>query len=69
MSQISLKNSFGKVVFQIFVEIEMTWNENRSFGRHFETVNFFWVRRESGFLKGSNGAPFGHQQVGDTLVF
>ena len=40
MSQISLKNSFGKVVFQIFAEIEMTQNENRSFGRHSETVIF-----------------------------
>ena len=42
MSQISLKNSFGKVVFQIFAEIEMTQNENRSFGRHLETVIFFF---------------------------
>ena len=37
-SQISLKNFFGKVFFRIFAEIEMTWNENRLFGRHFETV-------------------------------
>ena len=37
LSQISLKNSFGKVVFQILAEIEMSWNENRLFGRHFET--------------------------------
>ena len=41
-SQISLKNSFGKVVFQILVEIEMTRNENRLFGRHFETVQIFY---------------------------
>ena len=27
--------------FQIFAEIEMTRNENRLFGRHFETVHFF----------------------------
>ena len=43
LSQISLKNSFGKVVFQILAEIEMTWNENRLFGRHFETVQIFYV--------------------------
>ena len=38
LSQISLKNSFGKVVFQILAKIEMTQNKNRLFGRHFETV-------------------------------
>ena len=37
-SQISLKNSFGKVVFQILAKIEITRNKNRLFGRHFETV-------------------------------
>ena len=45
LSQISLKNSFGKVVFQILAEIEMTRNENRFFGRHFEMVHisfFSW---------------------------
>ena len=42
LSQISLKTSFGKVVFQIFVEIEMTQNENRLFDRHFETVQKFF---------------------------
>ena len=41
LSQISLKNSFGKVVFQILAKIEMTQNENRLFGRHFETVQIF----------------------------
>ena len=35
LSQISLKNSFGKVVFQILAKIEMTWNKNQLFGRHF----------------------------------
>ena len=38
-----LKNplgKWGKVVFQHFSKIEMTRNENRSFGRHFETVIF-----------------------------
>ena len=43
LSQISLKNSFGKVFFQILAEIEMTRNENRLFGRHFETVQIFYV--------------------------
>ena len=41
MSRISLKHSFGKVVFQILAEIEMTWNKNRLFGRYFETVQHF----------------------------
>ena len=39
--QISLKNSFGKVVFRIFTKIEMTRNKNWLFGRHFETVQHF----------------------------
>ena len=29
------------MVFQIFAKIEMTQNENRLFGRHFETVNIY----------------------------
>ena len=41
LSQISLKNSFGKVVFQILAKIEMMRNKNRLFGRHFETVQHF----------------------------
>ena len=41
LSQISLKNSFGKVIFQILAKIEMTRNKNRLFGRHFETVQHF----------------------------
>ena len=41
LSQISLKNSFGKVVFQILAKIEMPRNKNRLFGRHFETVQHF----------------------------
>ena len=36
LSQISLKNTFGKVIFQILPEIEMTGNENRLFGHHFQ---------------------------------
>ena len=44
LSQISLKNFFGKVVFQILAEIEMTQNElNRLFGHHFETVRIFYI--------------------------
>ena len=43
LSQISLKNSFGKVIFKILVEIEMSQNENRLFGRHFETVHIFYI--------------------------
>ena len=41
LSQISLKNSFGKVVFQILAKIEMMRNKNQLFGRHFETVQHF----------------------------
>ena len=41
LSQISLKSSFGKVVFQILAKIEMMRNKNRLFGRHFETVQHF----------------------------
>ena len=40
LSQISLKNSFGKVFFQIF---EMTRNKNQLFGRHFESVQRFQI--------------------------
>ena len=39
--KISLKNSFGKEVFQILAKIEMTRTKNRLFGRHFETVQHF----------------------------
>ena len=42
MSQILLKNSFGKVVFHIFTEIDMTQNENWLFGLHFKTLIFFF---------------------------
>ena len=41
LSQISFKNSFGKVVFQILAEIKMMRNENRLFDRDFETVEIF----------------------------
>ena len=43
LSQISLKNSFGKVVFQILAKIEMSRNKNRFFGHHFETVHIFYI--------------------------
>ena len=43
LSQISLKNFFGKVVFQILAEIEMMRNENRLFGSLFETVQIFYI--------------------------
>ena len=44
MSQISLKIPLGKVVFQIVAnEIEMMRNENRLFGRHFETVQIIYI--------------------------
>ena len=43
LSQISLKNSFGKMVFQNLAKIEMTRNKNRLFGRHFETVQHFEI--------------------------
>ena len=43
LSQISLKNSFGKVVFQNLAKIEMTRNKNRLFGRHFETEQYFKI--------------------------
>ena len=41
LSQISLKNFFGKLFFQILAKIEMTRNKNRLFGRHFQTVQHF----------------------------
>ena len=41
LSQISLKNFFGKVFFQSLAKIEMMQNKNRLFGRHFETDQYF----------------------------
>ena len=41
LSQISLKNSFGKVVFQILAKIEMMRNKNRLFGCHFKKGHHF----------------------------
>ena len=40
LSQISLKNSFGKVVFQILVAWPFSQNGNQYIGCHFEAVNF-----------------------------
>ena len=63
LSQISLKNSFGKVVFQNLAKIEMTRNKNRLFGRHFETVQhliffFFLPRVETrGIIEARDSAP------------
>ena len=63
LSQISLQNSFGKVVFQILAKIEMTRNKNWLFGRHFETVQhfqFFFCRIVifySPYIYGANFIP------------
>ena len=58
LSQISLKNSFGKVVFQILAKIEMMRNKHWLFGCHFETVIFFFFFRivicYSPYLYGEN---------------
>ena len=43
LSQISMKNSFGKVVFQILAKIEMKRNKNRLFCRHFKTIQHFEI--------------------------
>ena len=50
LSQISLKNSFGTVVFQILAKIEMKQNTNRLFGRYFETVQHFIFSPELWFF-------------------
>ena len=49
LSQISLKNTFGKEVFQILAKIEMKRNKNRLFGRHFETVQRLICFQNYGF--------------------
>ena len=59
LSQISLKNSFGKVVFQILAKIEMMRNKNLLFGRHFETVQHFQFKKKivifySPYIYGAN---------------
>ena len=41
LSQISLKNSFGKVVFQILTEIEMTRNQNRLLAAILKLYKYF----------------------------
>ena len=43
LSQISLENSIGKVVFQILVTWLFLQNENSFFGHHFEMQYFFNV--------------------------
>ena len=50
LSQISLKNSFGKVVFQILAKIKMMRNKNRIFGRHFERYSILGFFPELWFL-------------------
>ena len=42
LSQISLKNSFGNVVFQILVTWPFSQNGNQDIGRHFETVTWMF---------------------------
>ena len=65
-----IKNSFGKVVFQIWAKVEMARNKNRLFGRHFETVQhfqFFYCRIVifySPYIYGANFiAKFGLESV------
>ena len=43
LSQISLKNYFGKVFFPILAKIEMTRNKNQLFGRQFEKSTIFLI--------------------------
>ena len=45
LSQISLKKKslWESSFFQILAEIEMMQNENRLFGRHFKTVQIFYI--------------------------
>ena len=51
LESISLKNFFGKVVFQILANIEMMQIKNRLFGRNFETVHHFKIVFQNyGFL-------------------
>ena len=71
LSQISLKNSFGKVVFQNLAKIEMTRNKNRLFGRHFETVQylkFFFVELWF-FIARSYMVEISLQNSGGKVVF
>ena len=41
LSQISLKNSYLKMVIQFFAKIEMTQNENRFFAAFLKRYKFF----------------------------
>ena len=54
LSTIALENSFEKVGFQFFPEIEMMRNENwlLVFGCHFETVQIFSISGFSFFFAG-----------------
>ena len=71
LSQISLKNSFGKVVFQILAKIEMKQNKNRLFGHHFETVQHFqfFSAEFSFFIVHANMVQSSLQNSGGKMVF
>ena len=71
LSQISLKNSFGKVVFQNLAQIEMTRNKNRLFGRHFETVQqlIFFFLQNCDFLCPVYMVQISLQNSGGKVVF
>ena len=72
MSQISLKNSFGKVGFQNLAKIKMTRNKNWLFGRNFETEQHFiylfffelWF-----FIAGTYMVQISLQNSGGKVVF
>ena len=74
LSQISLKNSFGKVVFQILGKIEITQNKNWLFGRHFETVQhciflIFFFCRIVNFIAHTYMVQISLQNSGGKVVF
>ena len=71
LSQISLKNSFGKVVFQNLAKIEMMRNKNRLFGRHFETEQHFQFFFEESrfFIARTYMVQISLQNSGGKLVF
>ena len=71
LSQISLKNSFGKVLFQILAKIEMMRNKNRLFGRHFETVQnvHFFLRIVIFFIVHTYLVHISSQNLAGKVVF
>ena len=56
LSQISLKNSFGKEVFQILAKIKTMQNKNRLFGHHFETAHIKTKKKKESGIMVSNSA-------------